>query len=372
MNSYRPSYDNRRGGGRRGGRGQSHHSLAPRPPQGRDYHRPHSPNRQYDSNRNGYDDRRGPPPRFDNHRPPQGDFTFRMDGPPGLGNADNYRSGAPNQGRRGNYRGRGGRGRQPYARVLPADRKLLQEHEEVREALVDEENAITYRNIDELSDDEEAEMDFSEQSGDEEGQPASKRARHSAPDTAAAQSAPKWSNPDADTALPPIEDNQRKKKDVVKMIRKARNEDNSAARLNASTEAEDFISFDFGDDDAAEDDDDADAGEAAEDASRGSPEAASRHAEHPEAPRGPAHDARPAPPAQHRDESRHAKDDGPLGSRKRTHDDEIKPPAYGPLKKNMRTPARGKIVGEWAPRRGEDPCPWLYKDHSKSSTLSVW
>ncbi|KAH6687972.1 hypothetical protein F5X68DRAFT_261286 [Plectosphaerella plurivora] len=351
MNSYRPSYDNRRGGGgRRGGRGQqSHHSLPPRPPPGRDYNnRPPSPNRHHDDRRGGYDDRRGPPPpRFGDHRPPQGDFTFRMDGPPGMG-ADSFRPGPPNQGRRGNYRGRGGRGR--YQRPLPAERRMLKEHEEVREDLVDEENATTYRNIDELSDDEEAAMDFSDQSDDEEGQPASKRARTSGTEAAAEQTVPKWSNPDADTALPPDE-NTRKKKDMVKLIRKARQEDNSAARLAASTEAEDFISFDFGEDGAAkEDEQESDEEEAAESASAPPP---------------------PSPPAPRAEARRPARDDDPLGSRKRTYDDEIKPPSYAP-RKNVRVPARGRITHDWAPKRGEDPCPWLYRDHSKCSSLSLW
>lgn len=197
-------------------------------------------------------------------------------------------------------------------------------------------------------------MEISDQSDGEdvEGQPAAKKARHSAP--AAEQSVPKWSNPDAETALPP-EENQRKKKDVVKLIRKARMDDNSAARLAASTEAEDFISFDdFGEDEDAgvgvgggggdEVDEDADAIQQ----------------------NGFARDPSPRPPVA----SRAAAD--PLGSRKRTHNDEIKPPTYTLQKKNLRQRAGGSIVRDWAPTKGENSCPWLVKDHSKTSEMSVW
>ena len=234
----------------------------------------------------------------------------------------------------------------------------------MQENLADEDNAVTYRDLDDLSDDEEAAMEISDQS-DAEGtdEPAAKRVRRGAPDDAdSGKSVPKWSNPDAETALPP-DDAQRKKRDMVKLIRKARVEDNTAAKLAASTEAEEFISFDLGDD---QDEDH----NAAEDGMNGAPAdtfAAGdslRSQAPPEAPRGPARDradaVRAPPPGD------------PLGSRKRTINDEIKPPAYGSLKKNVKTPARGRVVPEWAPIQDEDSCPWLIKDHSKTSEMSVW
>ncbi|KAI9660106.1 MAG: hypothetical protein M1821_001458 [Bathelium mastoideum] len=59
--------------------------------------------------------------------------------------------------------------------------------------------------------------------------------------------APKWSNPDPYTVLPPPDESKGKKKDVVKMIRKAKitQEKNEDAPPSM---AEDFISFDFGED----------------------------------------------------------------------------------------------------------------------------
>jgi non-canonical poly(A) RNA polymerase PAPD5/7 len=59
-------------------------------------------------------------------------------------------------------------------------------------------------------------------------------------------SVPKWSNPDPYTALPPPDESQRKKKDVVKLIRKARVETNAGSTAKVDP-ADDFISFDFGD-----------------------------------------------------------------------------------------------------------------------------
>lgn len=56
-------------------------------------------------------------------------------------------------------------------------------------------------------------------------------------------SMPRWSNPDPYTALPPPDESSRKKKDVVKLIRKARINPKSSAKPEAPTD--DFISFNF-------------------------------------------------------------------------------------------------------------------------------
>jgi len=61
-------------------------------------------------------------------------------------------------------------------------------------------------------------------------------------------SLPKWSNPEYYTALPPPDESQRRKRDVVKLIRKARvavgKSTTSASQVAAN---DDFISFDMGD-----------------------------------------------------------------------------------------------------------------------------
>ncbi|KAI9653497.1 MAG: hypothetical protein M1829_001290 [Trizodia sp. TS-e1964] len=61
-------------------------------------------------------------------------------------------------------------------------------------------------------------------------------------------SIPKWSNPDPYTALPPPAESQRKKRDVVKLIRKARAQTLKEPSLrNDSLSNNDFISINFGD-----------------------------------------------------------------------------------------------------------------------------
>lgn len=60
-------------------------------------------------------------------------------------------------------------------------------------------------------------------------------------------SLPKWSNPEYYTALPPPDESQRKKKDVVKLIRKARVAiGKNTASANQVVANDDFISFDLG------------------------------------------------------------------------------------------------------------------------------
>ena len=55
---------------------------------------------------------------------------------------------------------------------------------------------------------------------------------------------PKWSNPEYYTALPPPDESQRKKRDVVKLIRKARVSVDKASAMNSQVASnDDFISF---------------------------------------------------------------------------------------------------------------------------------
>ncbi|KAF9873300.1 hypothetical protein CkaCkLH20_09113 [Colletotrichum karsti] len=253
----------------------------------------------------------------------------------------------------------------------------------VDENLVNDADAgITYRDVDDLSDDDEAEMDISD-SENESGAPSHKRVRREGNEDDG-NSVPKWSNPDPYTALPPPDaDAQRKKKDMVKMIRKARVDETAADKLAASTEAEEFISFDLdGGDDREE--------EIILPPSR-SP---TPPPPPPPPPAAPALPARPVaayledPPSGVLDQaprnsitasnnrpSLPAKPlvaDNALGSRKRTADDNIKPPTYGPLKKVNKMPVGGNILPEWVVTRSEDPTPWIKTDHSKTSEASVW
>ncbi|KAL2760014.1 hypothetical protein ACRALDRAFT_1073934 [Sodiomyces alcalophilus JCM 7366] len=393
MSTYRPQYASRRGGWRdrdnrdgRNGNAGSYRGyqnvpppssfIPPPPPPGTDHWRHGSYDRRESRMRSPprYNDgaRRGPQD-FREPRPPQGDFSFRMEKPAGVGDTgpgNSYRPGQ-DQGRRYDS----GRGRHPgprrfrsgYVKVIPAERQLLSSHKsQVREDLCAYgENSVTYRDIEDLSDDEEAEMDISDQSGDDAGQPSAKRARGAASQGASGDSVPKWSNPDAETALPPPDEGTRKKKNMVQLIRKARIEDNSAAKLAASTEAEDFISFDMGGDDAAGGTDGGDGSPPTPGPATGKSgkngTSTSRDA--------PA----PAPSTNLLQDMRNnIRTSDPLGSRKRTIDDEIKPPSYGPLKKVSKMPVQGHVLPEWLPIPDEDSWPWLTTDHSRDSEMSVW
>ncbi|WKT47178.1 Polymerase, nucleotidyl transferase domain [Fusarium oxysporum f. sp. vasinfectum] len=243
----------------------------------------------------------------DSYRPrvPQGDFTFRVDKPAGMpdfptdyrGPSD--RRGPRRDGGRGGGRGRGRGGRKWQPPPHPSERALVSgATANMPEERLGEEGAAKFRDVDELSDDDELEMDISS-SSETEG-PSKKRAKTGDDDSGDA--APKWSNPDPYTALPCPDESTRKKRDMVKLIRKARVEDQSE-KLAASTEAEDFISND------------------------------------------------------------------PLGSRKRTADDEIKPPDYGQLKKATTKPSKGALLPSWQPKATEDPCPWDTVDHSATMNM---
>ena len=75
-------------------------------------------------------------------------------------------------------------------------------------------------------------------------------------------SIPKWSNPEYYTALPPPDESQRKKRDVVKLIRKARVAvGRNTTSANQVVANDDFISFDMGENHSDSDADVADTAE---------------------------------------------------------------------------------------------------------------
>ena len=392
----------------------------------------------------------------DDYRPPQGNFDFRVNRPTGVqesfesyrpsydsgrngGRADRndrrypsddyrpQRNGISNGGRppaargmrydrggRGsNYRGRGG---YKYVPKKAAERELLnQKHDQnVEEILGDSNGRATYRDVDELSDSDEAAMEFSDDSDAEPQEPAAKRARvASGPTSAADEAAPRWSNPDPYTALPPPDETTRKKKDVVQLIRKARVEADSKKSTTAS-EAADFISCDFSDGE----DEDINTGNSLDAQSSSSlaptnmaptvaaPSPAAPYSlpphlrghpaiaqlpphlrNNPEAiaaavgyDRGtqPKHDAIAAAAQVVQAQSKRnaqatAVELSPstaLGSRKRTFDDRIKRP-HAPLKKVTKMKTAGYIISEYLPVPGQDACPWAEVDHSMTSSMSV-
>lgn len=220
-----------------------------------------------------------------------------------------------------------------YHRPGTSERPLLRtRRESTPEQLVGPESGdkqgMKFAPVENLSDSEEAEMDVSSDE-ENESRPRKKRvAESTAPtasatdDTAETKPAPKWSNPDPYTALPPPDDSQSKKVDVVKLIRKARlGASAQPAKTDAVVSNDDFISL---------------AGLADEDETNNAPE---------NAPKGPRRHLEGGDPA--------------LGSRKRTYDDEIKGPVKPGGKPASRYYKDASIIDEWKLRPAEKGNPWM-------------
>ena len=315
-----------------------------------------------------------PQGRTDSYRPPQGDFTFRVDRPDGAQSFPPPPTGPANDrprerranNRRGDGRGgrgRGGRGGRRWPPPHLSERALLSNSVTnlPEEQLHESEGAAKFRNVDDLSDDDELAMDISSHSSQSDSEQPSKKRAKTETHEEDADAAPKWSNPDPYTALPCPDETAEKKKDVVALIRKARIEE-AASKKPSSQEAEDFIAFDSSDEDDEEEDE--------EEQIR--PE---NPPEPPKEPPPPLPPGRPPPPASNFQEAPARLPDqrdptGPLGTRKRTANDEIKPPDYGQLKKVSMKPSKGNVVQAWQPKSGEDSSPWSATDHSHTSNVA--
>ncbi|KAF2444761.1 hypothetical protein P171DRAFT_282091 [Karstenula rhodostoma CBS 690.94] len=152
-------------------------------------------------------------------------------------------------GRRG-YRG----GFRPQA---AHERALLQtRNDDTEHFLGVEAKSNKFRDLAELSDEEEADMDVETDDTDKsdgevvEAQSKTKAIRTQSSSRADGDSVPKWSNPDPYTVLPPPEETTGKRIDFVKLIRKAKNEAAEQSNgVNAVAANDDFISFGDDDDD---------------------------------------------------------------------------------------------------------------------------
>ena len=309
-----------------------------------------------------------------------------------------------NTARRGNNQ----RDRQNF-RVAPADRPLLRHHDKGNgsEQVLGMANGQRFMAAEDVSDSDEENMDESDSEpeaskanlvtpsiGDgshdiSEGSlepPSKRRALATIFDTAQDRaSEPKWSNPDPYTVLPPVDEVSRKRKDVVKLIRKARKEAEEIAEEHSQVAAnDDFISF------GLENDEEAMPTNPAIDGPHinghgipGAPQAPpsfshlqSLHGQGtPKAPESSIRTASatgPAPSSSNIHDSSKISEEiildyGPvnhhttfidpgdenLGNRKRTHDDHIKGRKKGLTHNN------GSILADWRPLPGMDPVPWL-------------
>ena len=315
------------------------------------------------------------------------------------------------------HRGRGNYGNY----IAPSDRPLLRQRNEtgLEELLgMTEEQASIRRYMPaaDISDSDEEPMDESDSDSDNaqhdrDGslQPLKKRRIIGAGKRRGTDgdSEPKWSNPDPYTVLPPVDEEARKRKDVVKLIRKS--DLHTAAKASQHNQVaanDDFISFGFEDDKASiRDEGPPSPSSVGQDdygvGVPGAPSGPRQQFSHLENLHGQASGDAPGtyskaetanslgpPPTSfeivplgpeeiivdtqlsHRfmspEHSRGSNasvslsyDDGALGSRKRTHNDEIKGEKVRPRKKAGFGQANGSVLPEWAPGQDTDPLPWL-------------
>lgn len=241
---------------------------------------------------------------------------------------------------------------------------------------------VTYRPLNELSDSDEAEMDISGDEAGSDGEPSTKRARVGMERSESDNKAPKWSNPDPYTALPPESSTQGKKKDVVRMIRKSRVQE-TEIRASLPSETADFISFDTESEHGSDDEELSPATTAVSSLPATTP----RNLQLPSKPLAAAQlenapvtrhpnlqlPAKPSVVAEpeHRPVILPDPSSSALGSRKRTHDDEIKLP-HARFRKVTKLRAGGGITNEWLADPELDSTPWMKTDHSASANMAVW
>ncbi|KAI5239099.1 hypothetical protein E4T42_08781 [Aureobasidium subglaciale] len=233
-------------------------------------------------------------PAGDNYRPndrPSGrrdNFNFSAgNNAPSFAPSDNYPGArrAPRDSRRGGQRNARGRGGPRRFGPKPAHERDLMRRQ--REPTPDQLEGMNegkesrFKILDDLSDDDGNESDdsamdleadahdptdasappsfsnnasHSDDDDSEDEHPRAKRARVKSKSPESEQAKPKWSNPDPYTVLPPPGESDAKKKDVVKLIRKAKVE--AAKPAASAAEGEDFISLNFDDDFAQDNSDD--------------------------------------------------------------------------------------------------------------------
>ncbi|KAF9253198.1 hypothetical protein LCP9604111_724 [Penicillium roqueforti] len=226
----------------------------------------------------------------------------------------NYRGSRPNPRHEFTFR---------YQKPATSDRPLLSSKRESTPERLEGETKpeLKFAELSTLSDSEEAEMDMSD---DDAERPRKRRALgvDGSPETAPAPAAPKWSNPDPYTVLPPPAETTNKRVDVVKLIRKARLEVVAKTdETDAVKQNSDFISLgmDF------------------------EPEVSQSNA--PEnAPRGP--------------KAQEGLDPA-ITSRKRTRDDELKGFSRKTGKPASRFNYDGSVIDQWKPLSQETGTPWF-------------
>lgn len=229
----------------------------------------------------------------------------------------------------------------------------------------------TYKRLEDLSDSEDAAMSISGESDSDSAEPAKKRARIQEAQPASSTNAPRLSNPDPYTALPPTED-ARKKKDVVQLIRKARMQPSGSNDTIPTEPAADYIAFgDSGSEDNVTGASTEALASAPPNAPTG-PKLATKSARQEadqfarnayKSSRGVSDNARIEEPAR-----------ASMGTRKRTHDDYLKPAHVGTMMKGKKPAVIDPqfIDSKWQVGDGVDPCPWNKNHSTDSANVAIW
>lgn len=250
------------------------------------------------------------------------------------------------------------------------------------------------------ADDDAADSDNSPEEGSIE--PAAKKVRRAPTSTAAEDLKPKWSNPDPYTSLPPPDESQAKKKDVVQLIRKAKVEqEKKDAETNGVTENADFISFNFDDNPEESDEESSSSDDSAKDSfppSRAGHSGFSHlDALHPDrrAPRDvdePATENRQSGSSNftptntdHRERvnlnvSRGGtvvdveRFDAETALKKTRYENDWSPPPLdnARVKKRKREELDGRLLQEWLPRYSDHPTPWCNPRQYQTEHVARW
>ena len=237
---------------------------------------------------------------------------------------------------------------------MPSDRPLVQSRSGENgseQTLGVDAGSQKFMSLDDISDSEEENMDISDSDREADAvneshsdggidEPPTKRRNWGNAEALDAKDVPRWSNPDPYSVLPPVEEGGRKRKDPVKLIRKAfKPVEKDLPVKNQVSANDDFISFNDGED-------------LSDSSDRASSEVTNTPNEICLDLGGSAYTVETGP--------FHTYD--PLGSRKRTHDDLIKPG----VRPEWVSPSHpdGSLLDEWVPIAASVATPWLREDTS--------
>ncbi|KZF22882.1 hypothetical protein L228DRAFT_268260 [Xylona heveae TC161] len=338
----------------------------------------------------------------------------------------------PSDYRKGRQQRRGDRDSRGYGRWRPRppipthERPLLQARrgstpEQLLGMNEEQGTGGRYLDVSDVSDSEEEDMEMDSDEDEKEQKPSHDESKeihansneHQEEENANSEqnepenpSAPRWSNPDPYTVLPPPDESQRKKKDMVKLIRKARvNSQKEEAPANPVSTNADFISLDFGDE-AFNEEKQSNVSSDEDEQETSRLEDNEPPADAPKEPKRFSHltnlhgPLTPTPSAPGTDGVTTSSTLGPppgivpplstsqakspldvwppptaeaaVGKRKRDFEDLDGRPTLKKAKGGKKAGSGGFLVEEWQPQSGADPTPWCTVDHSRTEKMGYW